>query len=318
MSNGLTKWHVVFLSLMFALVNMPPLQASEARPAAVYGEVPGKWTLNEKGHRDKFVPTSGYGKGVYAVQGINADWVLALDTDGEGFAECRRIPEGQGAAQPISNPNCGPQGPRCTAYPYKCSSELTRPLFIETNVRPTTSERLKWSNSINPSPAFKLIGTPAKEIRPFYFERSCKPNALAGAILFHGAWLSGPNEFHPGADESFPASVYDHYGRALYFRETPGIKLLSEPAIDFGEASAFERVVKGEYQWVGEPESTPFHDQPQYYPFHKIYTVPGGFWLEIDWEADFEGAGASTDTLILQVIDGKISEFTSAQRIRMY
>lgn len=318
MSKGLTKWLVLFWSLMLALVNPPSLQASEARPDAVYGEVPGKWTLDEKGHRDKFVPTSGYGKGVYAVQGINADWVLALDTDGEGFAECRKIPEGQGAALPIPNPNCGPQGPRCTAYPYKCSSEMSRPLFIETNVRPTTGERLKWFNSTKPEPAFKPIGNPAKEIRPFYFERSSRPKALAGKILFHGAWLTGPNEFHPKADESFPASVYDHYGRALYFRETSGIKFLSEPAIDLGEASAFEPAMKDGYRWAGETWADKLHDQPQYYPFNKIYTVSGGFWLEIDWEADVEGAGAILNTLILQVIDGKVSEFTSAQLIRMY
>jgi hypothetical protein len=317
MNKGLTGWFVLFGSFLCAF-NSPYLHANEARSAAVYGKVPGKWSHDEKGFRDKFVPTSGYGNGVYAVQGINADWVLALDTDGDGFAECRKIPAGQGTAQPVPDPNCGPQGPRCTAYPYKCSSEMARPLFIETNVRPTTSERLTWSNSNNPVPAFKPIGNPPKGTRPFYFERSCRPKALDGKILFHGAWLTGPNEFHPKADESFPASVYDHYGRALYFRETPGIKFLSEPAINFGEASAFEPAMKNGYRWEGEIWSDKLHDQPQYYPFNKIYTVPGGFLLEIDWEADFEGAGAAMNTLILQVIDGKVSEFTSAQQIRMY
>lgn len=311
MNKGLTTWLILFGGFMFA-VNSPSLQAAE------YGKVPGKWTLDEKGFRDKFVPNPGYGKGVYAVQGISADVVLAIDTEGEGFAECRKISEGQGVAQPVPDPNCSPAGPRCTAFPYKCSSELSKPLFIETNVRPTTSERLKWSNSINATPAFKLIKNPAQGIRPFYFERSCSPKALNGKILFHGAWLTGPNEFQRGADESYPASVYNHYGRALYFREASGIKFLSEPSIDFGEASAFEPATKDKYEWEGEPSSAPLHDQPQYYPFRKIYTVPEGYWLEIDWLADFEGAGATTHTLILQVINGKISEFVSAEQTRMY
>lgn len=312
------QWVHLLLGLMIACANPAISQAGEAKPAAVYGEVPGKWSLNEHGHRDKYIPVSGYGHGVYAAQGINADWVLALDTDGDGFAECRKIPEGEGTAHPIPNPACSPQGPRCTAYPYKCSAELTRPLFIETDVRPITGERLKWSESINPVPAFDPAGKPAKDISPFYFERSSKPNALSGKILFHGAWLSGPNEFHRGPDESFPASVYDHYGQALYIRDASGIRFLSKPDVNFGEASAFEPASKDGYRWEGETWKDKLHDQPQYYPFHKIYTVPGGFWLEVDWEADFEGAGASTHTLILQVIDGKFSEFTSAQRTRMY
>jgi len=316
MGKGLTGWLVLLGSIMF--VASSPLHAGEGPPATAYGNVPGKWSLNEKGFRDKFVPTLGYGNGVYAVEGISADVVLALDTDGESFAECRKISGGQGEAQAIPNPNCGPAGPRCTAFPYKCSVELSKPLFIETNIRPTTSERLKWAKSADPAPAFKSINDPAKGISPFYFERYCKPKALNGKILFHGAWLTGPNKSKPGLDESYPASVYDHYGRALYFREVSGIKFLSEPSVDFGEASAFEPASKNEYRWEGEAWSDKLHEQPQYYPFNKIYTVPGGFWLEIDWDSDFEGAGVTTHTMILKMTDEKFSEFISAFQTRMY
>jgi hypothetical protein len=311
MNKGLASWFVLLGSFTFA-VNSPSLQAAE------YGQIPGKWTLNKQGFRDKFVPNPGYGKGVYAVRGISADEVLALDTDGKGFAECRKISGGTDTAQPIPEPNCSPAGPRCTAFPYKCSSELSKPLFIETNIRPTASERLIWANSASPAPAFKPIINPAQGIRPFYFERSCRPKLLDGKTLLHGAWLTGPNKFQPEADESYPTSVYDHFGRALYIREASGIKFLSGPSLDFGEASAFEPAITDKYQWEGEPASAMHHDQPQYYPFHKMYTVPGGYWLEIDWLADFEGAGAVTHTLILQIIDGKVSEFTSAQQTRMY
>jgi len=318
MNKGLTRWLVLSVIFMFCLFNLLYLQASVANAAGVYGQVPGKWSLNKKGFRDEFVPTFGYGKGVYAVKGLYADVLLALDTDGEGFAECKRVSEGHDVAQPIPDPSCGPQGPICTSLPYKCSSELVRPLFIATNIMPSSSERLRWTNSDNPTPAFKPLKTPAKGIRSFYFERSSKPRALEGKTLFHGAWLSGPNEFNPGADESYPTSVYDHYGRALYFRETSGIKFLTEPSIDFIEASVFEPVMKDKYQWKGAAGSTTYHDQPQYYPFNKIYTVPGGYWLEIDWLADFEGAGATTHTLILQIIDGKVSVLATAQETRMY
>lgn len=311
MIKGLTSWFVLLVSYMVMVVS-PNLQAAE------YGEIPGKWSLDTHGFRNKFIPNPGYGKGVYAVMRLNSDVVLALDTDGEGFAECRKIHDGQGDAQPIPYPNCGPAGPMCTAYPYRCNSELSKPLFIETNVRPTTSERLKWSNSNNPIPAFQPIKNSVAGISPFYFERSCSPKALNGKTLFHGAWLTGPNEYQRGADESYPASVYDHYGRALYFREASEINFLSEPSLDFAEPSAFEPAKKDKYEWEGESLTAPLHDQPQYYPFHKIYTVPGGYWLEIDWLSDFEGAGATTHTLILQLINGKITEFTSAQQTRMY
>jgi hypothetical protein len=177
---------------------------------------------------------------------------------------------------------------------------------------------LEWSDSQNPTPAFKPIGNPPKGAEIFYFERSCAPKALAGKRLFHGAWLSGPKEFNPEGDESYPASVYDHYGRALYFREATGVKFLSEPTSELGEASAFEPVAKGNFRWAGESDSAAFHDQPQFYSFHKIYMVPGGFWLEIDWEADHEGAGASTNTILLQVIGGKASQLATAYKIRMY
>lgn len=316
MANGITRWIVLFWGAMLA--NSPCLYAGERPPAAVYGTVPGSWTHNEKGFADKFVPAPGYGKGVYAVQGLHANVVLALDTDGEGFAECRKISGGEGTAQPIPNPACGPAGPACTAYPYQCSSELSRPLFIETDIRPTASERLHWTDSSRPSPAFRPLVSPAKGAKPFYFERSCRPKAFAGRVLFHGAWLAGPEEFRPGPDESVPASIYEHYGRALYFREASGIKFLSEPSITLGEASAFEPVPRGSYQWEGEPESAPRHAQPQYYAIHKLYTVQGGYWLEIDWQADFEGAGVSMNTLILRVQNGKVSEFASAQQVKMY
>jgi len=318
MKNGLYSLFITFEILMLCLFNLLYLQASDANAEGVYGQVPGKWSLDKHGFRDKFVPTSGYGNGVYAVKGLYDDILLALDTDGEGFAECRIVSGERGVAQPIPDSNCNPHGPICTAFPYKCSSELARPLFIATNTRPTSSERLKWVNSINPTPAFKPIKIPAGGLLPLYFERFSKPKALNGKHLFHGAWLSGPNEFQPSADESYPTSVYEHYGRALYFREASGIKFLSKPSLNFGEASAFEPAMKDKYQWEGEPLSAPLHDQPQYYPFHKIYTVPGGYWLEIDWLSDFEGAGATIHTLILQVIKGEISQFTSAQQTRMY
>lgn len=317
MCNGLTS-RKVLVGILFFFISSPSLHAGDSSPLAVYGEVPGKWSFTDKGHRDKFVPVFGYGNGVYAVPFIHTDLILVLDTDGEGFAECRAITEGQGSALPIPIPDCGPQGPRCTAYPYKCSSELKKPLFIDTNIRPTTSERLQWSESNSPSPAFEPIGKLENNISPFYFERSSKPTALAGKVLLHGAWLTGPNKFHPGADESYPASTYVHYGQALYVRDASGTKFLSAPAINLGEASAFEPASKEGYQWEGETWKDKLHERPQHYPFNKIYTVPGGLWLEIDWEADFEGAGSSTNTMILQVIDGKVSEYTLAQKTRMY
>lgn len=313
---------VLLLGVMLTAI-APCLLSGEVMAATVYGSVPGKWTLNEKGFRNIFVPEPGYGHGVYAVKGMSADVVLALDTDGEGFAECKKISAGQGLAQPIADSSCFPKGVGCTFFPYQCSSELVKPIFIDTEVRPTSSERLTWLNSTKPIPAFKPIQNTSSSTPPFYFERSCNPAALKGKVLFQGAWLIGPNDFHRGIDGSFPASVYEHFGRALYFREDGGIKFLATPSLDFGEASAFEPAVKYTYQddatggttLHAEPQD---HPKSQQYPFRKIYTVPGGYWLEIDWDEDFEGAGVRTNTLILQVINGEISTFTTAEGIRMY
>lgn len=194
-------------SLLLSLAGFMFVYSSTSLYAgAEYGNVPGKWALNNHGFRDKFIPVSGYGNGVYAVEGIFNDVVLALDTNGEGFAECRKVTKEQGLAQPIPIQNCEPTGPGCTAYPYKCSSELLKPIFIETNIRPTSSERLNWKDSINPLPAFIPLISSLNGKPPFYFERSCKPKALAGKILYHGAWITGPKNFQPGPDESVDKS----------------------------------------------------------------------------------------------------------------
>lgn len=265
------------------------------------GDVPGHWSLTEQGFRNEYMPDSGFGNGVFSVL-LSAPAAIAFDLDSVACVPCTRM-EGREHT---------PKG--CVGHwnAYQCRPGIRgrRVFFMASQELPGSGFDPGWVVSKR-APRFQVASRSSRHIH--FSEWITTRDVVPGKRLACAAWFEGPYPPLKGYNEvrgdTTDLPDYVIRDRAIYLvgsNDEPEYLLRSSESIDMWD---------GTFELAFLPQD---HSELEDFRFSYIYPVPGGFWLRVNANRDFEGAGADEGVLLLEFVHGRQRVLAAASNIRMY
>jgi hypothetical protein len=265
------------------------------------GQIPGHWALSKQGFRDRFLPDSGYGNGVYSVP-LHVPTLLAFNMDSGECVPCALVK----GAKPVSrHVNGGESSYACGGFSERRAFFLASAESVGPGMDPG------WVESREPAPRFQVSN--AREAPIHFHEWITTKEISPGKRLACGAWFEGayPPEkaYNELRGDTVDVADYVILDRAIYLIGTEGqaeYLFRSDQPSEAWESTFELAFLPADYS---ELESA---------RFSQIHRVRGGFWLRVKVTRDFEGAGAEEGILLLECRTGGCQLLAGATEVRMY
>src|SRR5688572_15283395 len=289
-----------------------PAAATVAKPAApavalvpaVYGEVPGRRSFDEKHAPDYYIREKDYPPGVFAVSMPKRPRLLAFDADSNGAAICTRIEE------PLFEL---PHHINARYARFRCPDDWRSRavVFLDaTEFLPAHGEQLQWSALAGPSPLPRPRAKPDADLHDY--AAVARPGLLNGKWLVSAAWFSGEYPPKQEKDELRGDTIaFGHYhllDRTLFIGES-----LRPSTVLYRAAEPIE--VREGIEWALLPRTASKKTQAT---ISTLYETTNGYLVRVSMEHDHEGFGVDESTYFYAWETGRWRLLAKAERVRLY
>lgn len=293
---------IAVAALAIAMATRLAAQVGTSPPMkAACGEIPGLWELNDRGDRSRYVPSPGFGPGIYEVR-LSADRLLAFNLESAETTVCEKQ-----APVDLSQAAASLNRYRCRA-PW----ESRRAFFVAgANVEPGPGERIDWQTSTwSPLP----MPAPTGDGQALHVHTAvATPALLQGRQLVTTAWFSGQyppeREFDPSRDDDIAFGRYRLSSRAVFLGPS-----VYRPTSFLYRSDALVKV-ENPHEWMFLPEDASEKTNAR---LTKIYRIPRGHLFLLEGGRDHEGAGVLLSMDLIESSNGRWQRLVTAECLHMY